>query len=183
MQDVQDVKKVLELFLGQFNSKCDSENIFMFGGSHGGFLTAHHVGQFPSLYRAAVLRNPVIDVSTMSGSTDIIDWNYFEAGISYHQNNLPNSESISKMLEKSPIIYIKNIKAPILLCIGLKDARVPPSQGTIYYKLLKANNKQVKMLAYPNDCHPLSTVETEGNVFVNVCKWFYENAASMDYKS
>ena len=183
LQDVQDVKKVLELFLGQFNSKCDSKNIFMFGGSHGGFLTAHHVGQFPSLYRAAVLRNPVIDVSTMSGSTDIIDWNYFEAGISYHQNNLPNSESISKMLEKSPIIYIKNIKAPILLCIGLKDARVPPSQGTIYYKLLKANNKQVKMLAYPNDCHPLSTVETEGNVFVNVCKWFYENAASMDYKS
>ena len=183
IQDVQDVQKVTELFLDQCDGICDRENIFLFGGSHGGFLSAHLIGQFPDYYRAAVMRNPLIDISAMPATTDIIDWTYFETGLPYQQNILPTSESVRIMLEKSPIILIKNIKAPVLLCIGLKDARVPPkSQGTMYYKLLKANNKKVKMLAYPNDSHPLATVETEGDVFVNTCKWFYENGSLLEGK-
>ena len=183
LQDVQDVKKVTELFLDQCDDICDRENIFLFGGSHGGFLSAHLIGQFSDYYRAAVMRNPLIDISAMPAATDIIDWTYFETGLPYQQDILPTSESVRIMLEKSPITLIKNIKAPILLCIGLKDARVPPkSQGIMYYKLLKANNKKVKMLAYPNDAHPLATVETEGDFFVNTCKWFYENGSLLEGK-
>ena len=183
VQDVQDVKRLTELFLDQCDDICDRKNVFLFGGSHGGFLSAHLIGQFPDFYRAAVMRNPLIDISTMPATTDIIDCTYFETGLPYQQDILPTSESVRKMLEKSPIILIKNIKAPILLCIGLKDARVPPkSQGTMYYKLLKANNKKVKMLAYPNDSHPLATVETEGDFFVNTCKWFYENGSLLEGK-
>ena len=183
VQDVQDVKKVTELFLDQCDDICDRENIFLFGGSHGGFLSAHLIGQFSDYYRAAVMRNPLIDISAMPAATDIIDWTYFETGLPYQQDILPTSESVRIMLEKSPITLIKNIKAPILLCIGLKDARVPPkSQGIMYYKLLKANNKKVKMLAYPNDAHSLATVETEGDFFVNTCKWFYENGSLLEGK-
>ena len=183
LQDVQDVKKVTELFLDQCDDICDRENIFLFGGSHGGFLSAHLIGQFSDYYRAAVMRNPLIDISAMPAATDIIDWTYFETGLPYQQDILPTSESVRIMLEKSPITLIKNIKAPILLCIGLKDARVPPkSQGIMYYKLLKANSKKVKMLAYPNDAHPLATVETEGDFFVNTCKWFYENGSLLEGK-
>lgn len=37
----------------------------MIGGSHGGFLTGHLVGQQPQRFKAAVLRNPVCDLSLM----------------------------------------------------------------------------------------------------------------------
>ena len=182
-QDVQDVKKVLELFLDQYGAICDHQNIFTYGGSHGGFLIAHQIGQFPGLYRAAALRNPVVDILAMAGSSDIIDWAYFEAGLAYQQDIIPRSESAIQMLKKSPIIHIKNIQSPVLLFIGMKDERVPSSQGVMYYKLLKANNKRVKVLAYPNDGHSLSSIEAEGDLFVNICKWFFENGVGLEFKT
>eukprot|EP00960_Hanusia_phi_P064479 765802-Hanusia_phi.AAC.12 len=44
------------------------------GGSHGGFLSLHLLAQFPSLFKAAAVRNPVTNVATMFGATDIPDW-------------------------------------------------------------------------------------------------------------
>ena len=48
------------------------------GGSHGGLLTGHLVGQHPGRFRAGALRNPVMDVSLMVHVSDIPDWCYCE---------------------------------------------------------------------------------------------------------
>ena len=38
------------------------------------------------------------------------------------------------------------------------------------------------MLAYPNDGHSLSSIEAEGDLFVNICKWFFENGVGLEFK-
>ena len=59
----------------------DRPRVGIVGGSHGGFLGAHLSSRYPSLHAAAVLRNPVVDVASIVGGTDILDRCYTEAGV------------------------------------------------------------------------------------------------------
>ncbi len=56
----------------------DESRVAVAGGSHGGLLTGHLVGQHPGRFRAGALRNPVMDVSLMIHVSDIPDWCYCE---------------------------------------------------------------------------------------------------------
>lgn len=53
-------------------------------------------------------------------------------------NTMPEPEDLLKMRSCSPIIYAKNVRAPVLMLIGGKDRRVPMSQGVAYYHTLRA---------------------------------------------
>ena len=176
-QDVHDVQNIVKTFVSLKGILIDKENIFVNGGSHGGFIGVHLICKFPSFYRAACFRNPVIELTSKSVTTDIPDFSYFESGLCYTEDAALSNEAATIMLSKSPILLVANITSPVLLCIGGKDARVPPSQGKYFYRLLKANKKMVKMLYYPNDSHPLSIVETDGDNVINVCKWFYQHGS------
>jgi len=58
--DVQDCKLAIDRAVERLH--CPS--VFLYGGSHGGFLAAHLVGQFPELASAAVLVNPVLNLTS-----------------------------------------------------------------------------------------------------------------------
>ena len=165
-----DVKDCIQAYQECKEKRKNVEKAVLFGGSHGGFLVTHLMGQYPDTFEACIARNPVINISTMATVSDIGDWTFNEAGIGFGFIS-PTPEEMKIMYGKSPIAHVDRVKNPVFLMIGKDDLRVPHSQGMEYYHNLKALGKPVDMNLY-EDNHPLGKVHNHANVFINTVLFF-----------
>ena len=175
--DVDDVMACTQAVIDRYSdSRIDSHRIGMCGGSHGGFLTAHCTSQYPEFFKAAVMRNPVTNIASMVTSTDIHDWCHAEClGTTLDYGAIyrgPTQEEVKTMYEKSLISRISNVKTPTLIALGLKDLRVPPSQGKEWYFTLRSQGVPTELLIYPDDNHSLSGIATEADHWIRIMEWF-----------
>ena len=116
------------------------------------------IGQYPDVFSAAVIRNPVISCGEIS-STDIPDWYFAEFGLPYDSTTLMTPSLYATLFAASPISYVDNVRAKVLLLLGEVDLRVAPTNSLTYYHALKGRDKVVEMLEFPKDSHPLDSVE------------------------
>lgn len=65
----------------------------------------------------------------------------------------------------SPIAHVDRVRTPLVLMLGLKDQRVAPNQGKLYYHALKGRGRDVQMLCFPEDIHALDGVEAQRAAF------------------
>ncbi|NXS98067.1 ACPH enzyme, partial [Jacana jacana] len=172
-QDVRDVQHCVEWVLQE--QSLDASRVALVGGSHGGFLACHLLGQFPDTYHACVVRNPVVNIASMVAATDIPDWCLTETGLPYSPDTLPDPTQYTEMLHKSPMHYINQVRAPVLLMLGEDDRRVPPQQGLEYYRALKARGVPTRLLLYPGNGHALAGVEAEADGFMNMVLWLVKH--------
>lgn len=158
-----------------WKDKVDPQRVCVYGGSHGGFLAGHLIGQFPSIFSSSVMRNPVLNIAWEVGSTDIPDWCYVETGLPYPdacEQAIPTADEYHHMFKMSPIVHISQVKSPTMLQIGTGDRRVPVHQSIEYYKILKSRGIPVKLLSYPDATHGLAdkpSIECDG--VVNAAAW------------
>jgi acylaminoacyl-peptidase len=163
---------------GMMSPLIDVSRVGIVGGSHGGFLTAHCCGQHPGIFKAAAVRNPVIDLASMLRVTDIPDWCFTEslpdltnAQLKALLTSNPSPEQLQQLARSSPSYYIDGYKAPTLICLGMKDRRVPASQGMLLLHLLKARDVTCKLLSFPEDVHAIDLPISETEHWIAIMQW------------
>ncbi|KAK8684693.1 hypothetical protein V6N13_040709 [Hibiscus sabdariffa] len=172
-QDVNDVLTAIDHVIEK--GLANPSKIAVLGGSHGGFLTTHLIGQAPDKFVAAAARNPVCNLSSMVGITDIPDWCYVE---SYGTNGktifteAPTAEHLTHFYNKSPISHISKVKAPTIFLLGAQDLRVPVSNGLQYARALKERGVETKVILFPNDIHGIERPQSDFESFLNIGVWF-----------
>ncbi|KAJ7764324.1 Alpha/Beta hydrolase protein [Mycena metata] len=171
---------------------------FVMGGSHGGFLAAHLISQFPEVFTAAFIRNPVI--FTDAFSSDIPDWYFNEWNIEYpiysspqgfpsntdNKRALPPRWTPAKSQEtfaSAPIAYVDSVTAHVLLHLGGSDLRVTPAQGVEYYHALKGNarnrrpEQEIEMYWFEKEGHSLDGVKANRIVWETSHDWLNKYCA------
>jgi dipeptidyl aminopeptidase/acylaminoacyl peptidase len=129
----------------------DERNLFVYGGSGGGVLTAWIVGH-TDRFTAAVSKAPVINWISFVGTTDGSSWYYnFE--------HLP-WEDPSEHLRRSPLMYVGNVTTPTMLLTGERDLRTPMEQTEQFYRALKLRKIPTAMVRMTDSWHSRSSPPT-----------------------
>jgi dipeptidyl aminopeptidase/acylaminoacyl peptidase len=125
----------------------DPKKIGITGGSYGGFMTLMAVGKTPDIWGAAVEEYGIINWSTMLKSSDPSLNEYLKA-------LLGNPEENRKIYDAdSPITYIRNEKAPLLVLQGDNDPRVPKEEAQQVVDILRKKGRTVDLHYYANEGH------------------------------
>lgn len=172
-QDVNDVLTALDFATEK--GLVDPSKVAVLGGSHGGFLTTHLIGQAPSRFIVAAVRNPVCNISLMVGTTDIPDWCYIEAYGTHGKelfSEAPSVDDLSLFYNKSPISHLSKVKVPVLFLLGAQDLRVPVSNGLQYARALREKGGVVKVIVFHEDVHGIERPQSDFESFLNIGVWF-----------
>jgi dipeptidyl aminopeptidase/acylaminoacyl peptidase len=129
----------------------DERNMYVYGCSGGGVLTAWVVGH-TDRFAAASSNCPVINWLSFVGTTD---------GIGWYRNfdNFP-WEDAAEHLQRSPLMYVGNVTTPTMLMTGVNDLRTPISQTEEFYAALKVLRVPTAMIRFNDEWHGTSSNPT-----------------------
>ncbi|HSF17003.1 MAG TPA: S9 family peptidase [Vicinamibacteria bacterium] len=122
----------------------DERNLFVYGCSGGGVLTAWVVGH-TNRFAAASSNCPVTNWMSFVGTTDSPNW--------YRNFAKPFWEDPSEYLQRSPLMYVGNVETPTMLMTGVQDLRTPIPQTEEYYQALKMRKVPTAMVRFNEEFH------------------------------
>ena len=125
----------------------DPKRVGIWGGSYGGFMTLMAVGKTPDVWSAAVDEYGILNWLTMLQHED-------PRLQEYEKSLLGDPEKDRAVYEAaSPLKYIRNEKAPLLVLQGENDIRVPKEEAEQVVDILKSEGRTVDAIFFPEEGH------------------------------
>ncbi|WP_296143085.1 S9 family peptidase [uncultured Anaerococcus sp.] len=165
--DYSDLMRFLDIAIEKY-PQIDTENLGVYGGSYGGFMTNWIIGH-TDRFKAACSQRSISNWISFYGVSDI---GYYFGSDQTASNPW---DSLDKMWEQSPIKYADNANTPTLFIHSDEDYRCPLEQGLQMYTKLKLNGVDTKMYVFHGENHELSrSGKPHGRIkrLKEIKKWF-----------
>jgi dipeptidyl aminopeptidase/acylaminoacyl peptidase len=144
----------------------DEKKIGITGGSYGGYMTLMAIGKKPDLWAAAVEQYGIINWLTMLEHEDPFLQEYEKSLLG---DPVKDREIYDNA---SPIKFIRNAKAPLLVLQGENDIRVPKEEAEQVVAMYKETGKTVDAHYYPQEGHGFAKRENQIDAIKRTVAWF-----------
>jgi dipeptidyl aminopeptidase/acylaminoacyl peptidase len=158
--DLQDVLAGVD-FIKQ-TGHLDPKKIAVVGGSYGGYLTMMAVTKSPDLWAAGVPIVPFVNWFTEIEHEDPV---LQQSDLATMGDPIKNKALYE---ERSPINYIDQIKAPLLLLAGGHDPRCPKEETLQVVDAVKKHGGTAEYKIYDNEGHGFARVENQIDAYQRV---------------
>jgi dipeptidyl aminopeptidase/acylaminoacyl peptidase len=144
----------------------DEKKIGITGGSYGGYMTLMAIGKKPELWAAAVEQYGIINWFTMLEHEDPFLQEY-------EKSLLGDPVKDREVYENaSPIKFLRQAKAPLLVLQGENDIRVPQEEAEQVVAIYKETGRTVDSHVYPQEGHGFAKRENQIDAITRTVAWF-----------
>jgi dipeptidyl aminopeptidase/acylaminoacyl peptidase len=164
---LQDLRAGLEAAIKD-NAWMDGERVCALGASYGGFMINWIAGQWPDRFKCLVSHDGIFDNRSMYYSTE-------ELWFPEHEFGGPEYDNPAQYAKFNPADFVTRWKTPTLVIHGMKDYRVPDSQGLAVFTALQRRGVPSELLYFPDENHwvlkPADSVEWYEAVLSWLNRW------------
>jgi dipeptidyl aminopeptidase/acylaminoacyl peptidase len=128
----------------------DTSRLGVIGGSYGGFMTSWVMGH-TDRFKAGITERCLCNWISFFGTSD--------GGWSWNRvTGVYPEDDVHKLWEMSPISYVKNVSAPLMVIHYEGDDRTPIGQGEEMFNALRRNGKDTKLIIFPEESHGMTRI-------------------------
>jgi len=143
----------------------DTKKIAVVGGSYGGYLTMMAVTKAPDRFAAGVPWIPFVNWFTVFENTSAELREFILANMGD-----PNKD-VARFKERSPIYFVDQIKAPLLLLAGDNDPRCPKTEAEQVAQAIKKRGGTVELKVYENEGHGFTKIENQIDAYTRIAEF------------
>jgi dipeptidyl aminopeptidase/acylaminoacyl peptidase len=140
----------------------DPKKVAVMGGSYGGYLTMMAVTKAPDLWAAGVPIVPFVNWFTEVENEDPLLREYDLATMG------DPIKDKARYMDRSPVNFVDQIKAPLLILAGGHDPRCPPTESEQVASAVKKRNGVAELKIYENEGHGFAKVENQIDAYSRV---------------
>jgi dipeptidyl aminopeptidase/acylaminoacyl peptidase len=148
----------------------DPKKIAVMGGSYGGYLTMMAVTKAPDLWAAGVPIVPFVNWFTEIENEDPLLRQY-----DMETMGDPLKDK-ARFQDRSPINFVSQIKAPLLLLAGGNDPRCPKTEAEQVASAIKKRNGIAELKIYENEGHGFAKIENQIDAYTRVAEFLKKYA-------
>lgn len=129
----------------------DKERLGAAGASFGGFSVFHLAGTHNKRFKAFFGHCGIFDFQSMYTTTEEMFFENWEKGGAPWDRE--TDREVARIYAQSPINFVKKWDTPIMVSHGMKDFRVPYTQGMAAFNTAQMLGIPSKLMLFPNENH------------------------------